>query len=319
MSTDSMRAVRVHQFGGPEVLKVEHIPRHNPQAGEVLLRVHAAGVLPADCKMRVGFFRCIHPVHFPYIPSSAVSGVVEEVGPGVTRFKKGDAVFGRSINGASAEFITTAVETTMLNPTLVIKPASISFDEAATVSGSATTAYWNLFDDAELQAGQRVLIQGAAGGVGLYAVQLAKWAGAEVIGTTSTANVAFVRSLGADTVIDYTTTRFEDVAKEIDLVFDTVGGETLHRSMAVVKPGGKLLSIVEEPSQEQAAELGIDAHFFKTLTSHDVLETLAPLLEKGVIKPHVGATFALEEVRQAHELCETGHGRGRIVLHVADA
>lgn len=318
MPSETMRAVRVHQYGGPEELKIERIPRPEPGADEVLLRVHSVGVLPADCKMRAGFFRNRGPMNFPYIPGSALSGVIEEIGSGVTRFKVGDAVFGRGFHGACADYVTTPLESAILNPTLAHKPNNLSFDEAATISGGATTAYWGLFDDANLQAGQRVLVQGAAGGVGLYAVQLAKWKGAEVIGTTSTQNVEFVRSLGADEVIDYTTTRFEDVVKEVDLIYDTVGGEITNRSLEVVKRGGMLITIIGEPSQERAAALGVDAHFSKILTSVDVLETLAHMLGKGEIKPYVGTQFALEEVRQAHELCETGHGRGRIVLHIAD-
>jgi NADPH:quinone reductase-like Zn-dependent oxidoreductase len=318
MLPDTMQAVLVHQYGGPEMLQIERIPTSEPQAGEVFLRVHAVGVLPADCKVRRGFFKDRGPMQFPYVPSSAVSGVVEAVGPDVTRFQVGDEVFGRATKGASAEYITTAIESPVLNPTLVHKPVTLTFDQAATISGGATSAWWALFDDGNLQANQRVLIQGGAGGVGLFAVQFAKWKGAEVIATTSTNNVEFVSSLGADTVVDYKTTPFEDVVRDVDLVLDTVGGETLHRSMQVVKPGGTLISIVEQPSQKQAAEHGIDAHFSSRLISTNVLETITPLLADGTIQAFVGARFSLENVRQAHELCETGHGRGRIVLHVAD-
>jgi NADPH:quinone reductase-like Zn-dependent oxidoreductase len=230
MSKQMMQAIRVHQYGGPEQLKLEQIPRPEPQAGEVLIRVYAAGVLPAEWKMRQGFFKGIQ---LPYIPGSAVAGVVEEIGPGVTTFQKGQAVFGRSIHGAYAEYTTTPVEPPALKPEtfslLALKPETLSFDEAATISGGATTAWAALFGDGALQAGQRVLIHGAAGGVGSFAVQFARLKGAHVIGTASTANLDFVRSLGAETVIDYTTTPFEQAVHNVDLVLDTIGGETLRR------------------------------------------------------------------------------------------
>jgi NADPH:quinone reductase-like Zn-dependent oxidoreductase len=193
MTKQTMQAIRVHQYGGPEQLKLEEVPRPEPQAGEALIRVYAAGVLPADWKMRGGFFKNFFPTSFPYIPGSAVAGVVEEVGPGVTSFQKGQAVFGRSTNGAYAEYTTTAVEPPALTPKifslLALKPDRLSFDEAATISGGAAIAWTALFEDGALQAGQRVLIHGAAGGVGLYAVQLARWKGAQVIGTASTETI----------------------------------------------------------------------------------------------------------------------------------
>lgn len=317
----TMQAIRVHQYGGPEQLKLEQIPRSEPQAGEVLIRVHAAGVLPADWKVRQGLFQDWFAIQFPYIPGSAVAGVVEEVGPGVTAFQPGQAVFGRSANGAYAEYATTAVESPALTPKtfslLALKPDTLSFAEAATISGGATTAWAALFGDGGLQAGQRVLIHGAAGGVGLYAVQLAKWKGAQVIGTASTANVDFVRSLGAETMIDYTTTPFEQVASEVDLVLDTIGGKTLRRSMEVVKHGGTMVSLLEQPPQEKAQERGIRALKNAVTPTNEHLRTIAQLIVEGQVRAVVGKTFPLYEACQAHELSQTGHGRGRIVLQIA--
>jgi NADPH:quinone reductase-like Zn-dependent oxidoreductase len=271
--------------------------------------------------MRQGFFKDYFPASFPYIPGSAVAGVVEEVGPGVTTFRKGQAVFGRSTNGAYAEYTTIAVEPPALKPRLfsllALKPDSLRFEEVATISGGATTAWVALFGDGELQAGQRVLIHGAAGGVGLFAVQFARWKGAQVIGTASTANVEFVRSLGAQTVIDYTTTPFEQAVSEVDLVLDTIGGETLRRSMDVVKRGGRLVSLLEEPSPELAQERGIHAINNAVLPTNEILQTIAQLLNEGQVKAFVGKSFPLHQARQAHELSQTGHGRGRIVLHIA--
>ncbi len=315
MAKRNIQAIRVHQYGGPEELKLEQIPCPQPQAGELLVRVHAAGVLPAEWKVRQGLFKGFLPVSFPYIPGSAFSGVIEEVGPGITIFQKGQAVFGRSNNGAYAEYTTVSAET------LALKPGSLSFAEAATISGGATVAWTALFENGALQAGQRVLIHGAAGGVGLFAVQFARWKGAQVIGTAGAANVDFVRSLGAETVVDYTSTPFEQVVHDVDLVLDTIGGETLQRSMNVVKRGGTLVTLLEQPSQEKAQERGIRA-MKNTATlpfpSSNFLQTIAQLIAEGHVRAIVGKTFPLHEARQAHELSQTGHGRGRIVLHIAD-
>ncbi len=221
MSIPTTQAIRVHAYGGPEQLKLEQLPRPVPQAGEVLVHVHAAGVNPIDWKLRAGFLKDFFPQSFPHIPGRDLAGIVEEVGPGVTTFQKGQAVFGQSANGSYTEYAVASVQT------LALKPETISFDEAATIPVGATTAWQGLFDHGQLQSGQRVLILGAAGGVGLFAVQLARWKGAQVIGTASTANLDFVRSLGAETVIDYTTTAVERAVHDVDLVLDTVGGEAL--------------------------------------------------------------------------------------------
>ncbi len=322
MAKQMIQAIRVHQYGGPEQLKLEQIPCPKPQAGEVLIRVHAAGVLPAEWKVRQGLFKNFVPVSFPYIPGSAVSGVVEEVGPGVTTFQKGRAVFGRSTNGAYAEYTTTAVASPALGPEtfslLAEKPETLSFDEAATISGGATIAWTALFEDGALQAGQRVLIHGAAGGVGSCAVQFARWKGAQVIGTTSKANRDFVRSLGAETVIDYTSTSFEQMVHDVDLVLDTIGGETLQRSMQVIKHGGTLVSLLEQPSLELAQKYGIRARKNAELPTSSLLRTIAQLIDEGYLKVTIAHTLPLREASLAHELSQTGHGRGRIVLHIAD-
>ena len=322
MSKQMIQAIRVHQYGGPEQLKLEQIPCPEPQAGEVLMRVHAAGVLPADWKVRQGLFKNFVPTSFPYIPGSAVAGVVEEVGLRVTTFQKGQAVFGRSTHGAYAEYTTTAVDAPALGPEtfslLALKPETLSFDEAATISGGATIAWTALFEDGALQAGQRVLIHGAAGGVGSFAVQLARWKGAQVIGTTSKANRDFVRSLGAETVIDYTSTPFEQVVHDVDLVLDTIGGETLQRSMQVVKRGGTLVSLLEQPAPDLAQKYGIRARKNAARPTNDLLQTIVRLIDEGQVKVTIAHTFPLREAYLAHELSQTGHGRGRIVLHIAD-
>jgi NADPH:quinone reductase-like Zn-dependent oxidoreductase len=322
MSQPTMCAIRVHEYGGSEQLKLEHVQRPEPAPGEVLIRVHAAGVLPAEWKARQGLFHAFRPAVFPYIPGSAVAGVVAAVGPGVTAFQAGQAVFGRSVQGTYAEYTATAVEPPALTPQifslLALKPESLSFDMAATISGGATTAWQALFADGGLQAGQRVLVHGAAGGVGAFAVQFARWKGAHVIGTASRANLEFVRSLGAEIAIDYAATPFEQVAQDVDLVLDTIGGETLRRSLAVVKPGGTLVSLVEQPSQQRAQERGIRAMNNAALPTSQHLSIIAQLIEAGEVRPTIERVFALHETPQAHELSQTGHGRGRIVLHIAD-
>jgi NADPH:quinone reductase-like Zn-dependent oxidoreductase len=315
MTRRTIQAIRVHQYGGPQQLRLEQIPCPVPREGEVLVRMHATGVLPAEWKMRQGLFQRFSPASFPYIPGSALAGVVEEVGAGVTQLQEGQAVFGRTPNGAYAEFATAPVDT------LALKPATLSFDEAATISGGATTAWMALFENGALQPGQRVLIHAAAGGVGSYAVQLARWKGAHVIGTASRVNADFVRSLGAETVLDYAAAPFEQVVHEVDLVLDTMGGDTLERSLDVVKRGGTLVSLLEQPSQERARERGIRAVRITTalpFPSTHLLEAIAQLLEAGQVKAIVGTIFPLHEARQAHELSQAGHGRGRIVLHIAD-
>ncbi|MEH7380949.1 NADP-dependent oxidoreductase [Bacillus sp. JJ1533] len=307
-----MNAIRVYQYGGPEVLKYEKIPCPEPKEGEVLIRVHSVGVLPVDWKIRQGLFKDVRTIQFPYIPGTVFSGVVEDVGANVITYRKGQHVFGRSTMGTYAEFIVVSKES------LVHKPLSISFNDAATISGGAATAWQALIHDGRLKAGERVLIHGAAGGVGSYAVQFAKWKGAHVIGTASPENTDFVHSLGAETVIDYTSTPFEQVIKDVDLVIDTVGGDTLERSWSVVKSGGTLISLLEQPSLEKANKRGIKALKPNRLSTIADLKDIAQLMEEGIVKAIISKTFPLHEVRRAHEVSQIGHGRGRIILHIAN-
>ncbi|QBD75134.1 NADP-dependent oxidoreductase [Ktedonosporobacter rubrisoli] len=308
MST-TMSVIRVYRYGGPEELKLEQQPRPEPQEGEVLLRVQAAGVNPLEWKIRQGLAKDFMPVTFPYTPGDDVAGIIEGLGPGVTSFEVGQAVLGRG-NGTYAEYITAPAEA------FVLKPAALSFAEAASIPVGVTTAWRGLFDEGELEAGQRVLIQGAAGGVGLFAVQLAKWKGAYVIGTASTANLEFVRSLGADEVVDYTTTPVESVVKDVDLVLEGVGERTMRSSLATLKPGGKLSSLAALPPLEQAQARGIQAKMIAAHPSRSILQAAVQLIEEWRLKVSVGKTFPLAEARQAHEYSQRGHGRGRVVLLV---
>ena len=330
MNHTTMRAIRVHHYGGADQLRVEEVPLPTPNAGELLVRVHAAGVLPMDCYIRSGKFASVMPRPLPYTPGTAFAGVVEAVGAGVTTFRVGDAICGRSPSGTYADYTTVLADPPPLPPTvegygqtalivpLALKPKVLSFDESATLSGGATTAWTALFEDGAVQAGQRVLIHGAAGGVGLFAVQFAKWKGAEVIATMSTANVDFLRSLGADRVIDYTTTPFEESVREVDFVLDTIGGSTLERSMRIVKRGGMLVSVVEIPSAAFADQLGIRAMKNAVVPTSEHLRAIVAVIDASNVRPSIRQSFALEEAGLAHQLAETGHGRGRVVLHITD-
>ena len=313
---ENMKAVRVHKYGGPEVLRFEDVPRPTPGSGELLVKVHAASVNPIDWKIRAGYMKDYIPLPLPFIPGWDVSGVVEAVGPGVTKFKKGDEVYARSDlaahgYGSYAEYVEVKETETAL------KPRAVDHVHAAAIPVAAVAAWRALFDGAGLKKGQKVLIHGSAGGVGGFAVQLAKWKGAQVIGTASSKNQGFVRELGADETIDYEKTRFEDVVHDADVVLDTIGGDTQKRSWSVLKKGGILVSLVGPPSAEEAAKHGVRSAFLSAQGGTSVLTELAKLVDSGKIRLIVEKVLPLSEARQAHELSESGHARGKIVLKVA--
>lgn len=250
---------------------------------------------------------------FPLVLGWDVSGVVEAVGTGKKNYRAGDSVYayvdlGRG--GGYAEYIVAKERE------ISLKPKSLSHTEAAALPLAALTAWQALFDYAQLSAGQTVLIHGAAGGVGTFAVQLARWKGARVIGTASARNHEFLRKLGADQVIDYNTTKFEEVVKDVDVVFDMIGGDTQERSWAVLKKGGMLVSIVQPPSAQRAAEFGVRRADLLVEPNAAQLAQLTALIEAGRLKPVVQTVLPLTEVRKAHEMSESGHTRGKIVLQV---
>jgi NADPH:quinone reductase-like Zn-dependent oxidoreductase len=313
MLPTTMQAIRVYKAGGPEELILEEIPIPQPGENEVLLKVYAAGIIQTDWSVRQGnFFR---PMTFPYTPGSALSGVVAAVGPNVTEFQVGQAVFGRAANGngANAQYAIAPVTT------LALKPENITLDQAATFSGGANVAYCNIIEQGDVQPGQRVLIHGGAGSIGSYAIQFAKHKGAYVIATAHTSNVEFVRSLGAHEVIDYARTRFEDAIEQVDLVLDNVGGETMTRSLDVTKPGGLLICMLQVPPKpEEAEKRGIRAEGGRIRMVPEVFQSVANLINREHITVAIARTFPLREARQAHAFGEGRHVRGRIVLHVAD-
>lgn len=305
-----MQAVRIHQFGGPDVLQVEELPMPEAGAGEIRIQVMAAGVNPIDWKIRNGF----GGAPLPLTMGLDVAGVVDQAGAGVELFQRGDRVFGEAMpeNGGYAEY-TLAKASTM-----ALLPKSLDFVQAAAIPIAGITAWQALFDVGGVQAGQQVLIHGAAGGVGSFAVQFAKWKGATVFGTASGNHLGFVKSLGADIVIDYKTQRFEDVAHGMDVVFDTIGGETLERSWKALKPGGILVSIVQPIPEGAAQAHGVRAQFFRGDVNGKELTEIAHLVDEGRVKVHVTKVLPLAEARNAQEMSESGHAHGKIVLSVGE-
>lgn len=317
-----MKAVRYHDYGGPEVLCYEDAPIPEPGPREVLVRVHAAGVNPADRQIRAGLrFRLEKP--FAFIPGCEVSGVVEQTGCGVTDLAVGDDVYGMTgFGGGYAEYVGAGGDN------LGRKPASVDHVQAAALPVAALTAWDALFEVGGLVAGQKVLIHAAAGGVGHVAVQLAKWRGAQVIGTASARNEPFLRELGVDEFVNYRTTAFESVARDMDLVLDLIpreaddatdvlAGETLARSWAVLKDGGILVSICANPAPGPEAEKrGLRGAYAHAKAGSDLLNRITGLVDEGKLMPDVGTILPLREARRAHELMQTGHTRGKIVLRV---
>ncbi len=309
MSNATMQAIRVHDYGGSEVLVLERMPRPEPKAGQVLVRLKAAGVNPADWKMRAGYYKQFMPLPLPWIPGLEAAGIVEAVGAGVTTLQSGQAVYG-PIGNSYAEYAAAEA------PDLFAKPAHLSFEQAASVPVGGLTAWQAVIEEAEVQPGQRVLIHGGAGGVGLFAVQFARWKGAHVTATASAANADFVRSLGAEKVIDYRTTKFEDVVQDVDAVIDTVGGDIIERSLQVIRPGGILVTVAGRVDPEMGQARGVRATSSRRADTAK-LRQITELLESKQLTPEVGKVFPLAQARQAQELSQTGHGRGRIVLVTA--
>ncbi len=300
-----MNAVRLHAPGGVEKLIFEQIETPQPGAGEALVRIHAAAITRDELEWPMS--------RLPAIPSYEFSGIVVELGPEVDDIQIGEAVYALSAfdrDGAAAEY--AAVPTEFLAP----KPKTLDDIQSAAIPLAALSAWQGLFEHGNLAAGQRALIHGAAGGVGGFAVQLAHQRGAYVIATASTMNIEAALKLGADKVINTTTSRFEDAIEQVDLVFDTVGGGRLARSASVVRPGGRLVSIAAEPSQEQAAARGVRAIYFVVVPNRGQLIELARLVDSGSLQPTIDEVFPLAEARKAFERSLGEHKAGKIVLQI---
>jgi NADPH:quinone reductase-like Zn-dependent oxidoreductase len=277
------------------------------------VRVHASGVNPIDWKIRDGDYKLVMRFRLPIVLGWDVSGVVEAIGAGVTSFRAGDEVFARpdiKRGGTYAEYVAIRASDAAR------KPRSIDHVHAAAVPLAGLTAWQALFDKADLREGQRVLVHAAAGGVGHFAVQLAKWKGAFVAGTASGRNEALVRSLGADQVVDYTRERFEDAVEPVDAVLDTLGGEVGRRSWKVLKRGGTLVSVLDIAASLKGALRLKRGRFLLIKPNAAQLESIAGLIDAGKVKPLVENVFPLAEARRAHELSQSGRVRGKIVLKV---
>jgi len=309
-----MNAIYLGKKAGAEALVLGELPRPTPKAGEVLIKVYATAVTPTELNWDPTFNQPSgEPRPFPIVLSHEFSGVVESVGVNVRDFKPGDEVFGLNdwfANGAQAEYCVA------ITASIARKPKSLDHAEAAVVPISALTAWQALFERGKLERNQRVLIHGAAGGVGTFAVQLARWRGAHVTATASAANLEFARALGADVVIDYRATRFEDVICDVDVVLDSVGGETLQRSWGVLKPGGKLVTIVG--AADSSDQRSRDA-FMLVRSDGRQLAEIAQKIDAGEIRVFVETVLPLEDASEAYARALEGGMRGKIALEVASA
>ncbi|WP_035722402.1 NADP-dependent oxidoreductase [Gracilibacillus boraciitolerans] len=311
-----MKAIVIEQYGGKEELKLQELDKPTPGENQVVVKLHATSINPIDWKLREGYLKEMLPFEFPIILGWDAAGVIDQVGDGVSDFQVGDRVFARpetTNRGTYAEY--TIVDENLLAPI----PDNISFEEAAAVPLTALTAYQCLFDFGNIQKGDKVLIHaGGAGGVGTFAIQLAKNKGAYVSTTASTKNIDFLLSLGADEVIDYTKQDFEEELKDYDFVLDALGGDILDKSFNVVGEGGKIATIAGQPDQDKAKQKNIKADFIWLVPKGEQLKELADLLEQGKLHVEIGHRFPLTEagLKQAHALSESHHTRGKIVINI---
>src|SRR6266566_4143873 len=314
-SGPTMKAIVVHNYGGPEVLKYEDTQLPEPKDDQILVRVIAAGVNPVDGMIRSGMFAKYEKTAFPMIPGADIAGVIEKTGAKITKFKVGDPVYAyvslRNGGGYAEYTVATQDEAAP-------KPKSLTYVEAAAVPVVALTAWQALIDTAKLSAGQTVIIHGGSGGVGTFAIQIAKVRGAKVIATASTANQDLLKQLGADVAIDYTKTKFEDVARDVDVLLDSIGKDTLARSYGVVKKGGFIVTLVARIDQAELDKRGIRGASLSVEPNSDELAEIGKLIDEKKIKVVVSQTFPLSEAREAQEQVASGHTRGKIVLKVAD-
>lgn len=307
-----VKAARIHRFGPPDVIVIDDVPKPKPGPDEVLVRVGAAGVGAWDALIRE--HKSAVKATLPLILGADLSGVIEEVGSGVSTFRAGQEVYGVTNPGFCGAYTQFAIASAKM---VARRPQRLSHVEAASAPVVAVTAWQMLFDYAGAKPGQRVLILGGAGNVGAYAVQLASHAGLQVFATAASEDVADVRSLGATTVIDYKTTSFENAVPPVDVVIDTVGGDTRARSFGIIRPGGVLVTVVSEPLPERHLSNGVRAVFFLVDVTTSQLDKIADLFNQSELTARVGTVLPLEQARMAHEmLAGAPHKRGRIVLEV---
>ena len=308
-----MKAIRIHKYGAGDTLTYEDAPMPEPGAGDVRIRVHAAAVNPVDWKIREGYLSAMLNYPMPLTLGWDVSGVVDELGAQVSGIAVGDAVYSRpdiTRDGAYAEFVVVRASE------VATKPSRLSHNEAAAVPLAGLTAWQGLFDHAKLAKGERVLIHAGSGGVGSFAIQFAKWAGAHVVATASAANESLVRDLGADEFVDYRSQRFEEVLDKVDVVLDTIGGDTQERSFSLLKKGGRLFSVVGTPDADKLAAVGASGGNYMVQPSRVQLGRIAELIDEGKVRVLMDSVFALSEARAAHDKSQTGRAKGKIVLEV---
>lgn len=309
-----MKAIRIHDYGEASVLKYEDVDVPQIGADEVLVKIAAASVNPMDWKVRSGMTKNWMQLKFPAILGIDAAGTVEQVGSDVKKFKKGDKVFGRADftkGGSYAEYAA------ITEKQLAHAPKKLSMEETAGLPVTFGTAWNALLEVAQLKKGQHVLILGASGGVGTAAVQIAKSVGAHVIGTTSAENAAMVKSIGADEVIDYTKEDVASKAKDVDVVFDTVGGDTLKQAYQYLKKGGVLVTIAGQPDEELAKKYEISVKTASGMNDGTGMEQLAKLADEGKIKVVIGSRFKLADMQKAHQLSESKKAKGKIIVNIA--
>ncbi len=313
-----MKAAQIKDYGHADVVEVVEASRPKPGGGQVLVEIHAASINPFDTTVREGFMRKMIPLKLPVTLGGDIAGVIAGVGAGVVGFKVGDQVYGQAnvvsgASGAFAEFAVTAAGQ------VAPMPAGLSFTQAAAAPLTGLSALQVVQDHIKLAPGQKILIHGGAGGIGTAAIQLAKHIGAYVAATATGEGISYVQSLGADKVIDYQAAPFETGLTGYDAVFDTVGGETYARSFAVLRKGGVIVSMLEQPNRELAEKHRVVAIAQQTRTTTAGLEVLARLIEGGAIHVHVDRVFPLDQIREAFAARESGKVRGKVVVEIKPA
>jgi NADPH:quinone reductase-like Zn-dependent oxidoreductase len=310
-----MKAAQINEYGGKDVLKtVSDASKPKLEAGQILVEVRAAAVNPFDWKVREGYMKDSAPLPLPATLGGDLAGVVAELGEGVSEFTVGDEVYGQanalSGQGSYAEFTPVKAES------LAVKPKSVTFVTAAALPLAGVSAYQALVEHIGLKSGQKILIHGGAGGIGSYAIQLAKYMGAHVATTASQDEAEFVKGLGADEIIDYTSQKFEEILRDYDAVYDTVGGDTYARSFQVLKPGGVIVSMLEQLHEQLSKQQNVTAISQFTRVTTERLKRLADLVDRGALKVHIDKTFPLDEAADALEYIHQGHHRGKVVIKI---
>lgn len=310
-----MKAIVIEAYGSSDQLKEKEVPKPTIETNQVLVELHATSINPIDWKLREGYLKEKFPFKFPIILGWDAAGIISEVGSNVSNFQVGDHVFARpetTANGTYAEYAA-------INEDLLAKmPENLSFEEAASVPLAGLTAWQCLVDFSNIKSGDKVLIHAGSGGVGSFAIQIAKSFGAYVASTASGKNEAFLKELGVDEFINYKEENFEEVIQDYDIVLDTMGGEIQEKSFEVLKKGGRLVSIAQPPDEKKAKSKGITAGFLWLEENGKQLAELGNMIKKEQVKTHVGHTFSLsqEGLREAHKLSETHHAKGKIVIKI---